>query len=339
MRAIGLSEYLPLSHPQCLLDTTLPDPTPRSHDLVVKVDAVSVNPVDTKIRRSAPGKRETPPRILGWDVCGTIHATGNDASGFAVGDRVYYAGDITRPGGNSELHLVDHRIAAIAPPKLTPAQAAALPLTMLTAWEALYERLGIDRAGADAGSTILIIGGAGGVGTAAIQLAKLAGLKVIATASRPESVATCLRFGADLTVDHSSALLPQLEAVGHREIRFIANFASTTHYWEQMAEIIAPLGRIALIVEPERPLDFGGLYKEKSVSVSWEFMFTRTRFNTEDMSRQGYILREIARLVSVGHLQTTLDRTLSPICADTLKRAHEMIESGHTTGKISISGW
>ena len=339
MRAIGISEYLPLSHPQCLLDTTLPDPTPRSHDLVVEVEAISVNPVDANIRRSAPGKRETPPRILGWDVCGTVISTGKDVKGFSAGDRVYYSGDITRPGGNSELHLVDHRIAAIAPPKLTPEQAAALPLTMLTAWEALYERLAIDRAGSDSGSTILIIGGAGGVGTAAIQLAKLAGLKVIATASRPESVATCLRYGADHTINHSSALLPQLQAMGDPEIRFIANFACTSQYWEQMAEVIAPLGRIALIVEPESPLDFGGLYKEKSISVGWEFMFTRARFGTDDMARQGYILREIARLVSTGQLQTTLSRTLSPICADNLKRAHEILESRRSTGKIALSGW
>ena len=306
---------------------------------MVEVEAISVNPVDTKVRLSAPGTRETPPRILGWDVCGRIRATGKDVSGFAVGDRVFYAGDITRPGGNSELHLVDHRLAAIAPPRLTPEQAAALPLTMLTAWEALYERLGIDRAGADSGSTILIIGGAGGVGTAAIQLAKLAGLKVVATASRPESVATCLRFGADDTINHSSALLPQLQAIGLHDIRFIANFASTTQYWDQMAEVIAPLGRIALIVEPDHPLDFGGKYKEKSVSIGWEFMFTRARFGTDDMARQGFILGEIARLVSTGRIQTTLSRTLSPIRAATLKRAHEMIESGRTTGKIALSGW
>ncbi len=339
MRAIGISDYLPVTHPQCLLDVTLPDPTPRSQDLVIEVEAISVNPVDAKIRRSAPGKQEEPPRILGWDVCGIVRATGKEVSGFSPGQRVFYAGDITRPGGNSQLHLVDHRIAAIAPPGLTPAQAAALPLTMLTAWESLYERLRIDRAGADSGSSILIIGGAGGVGSAAIQLAKLAGLKVIATASRPESAAACIRFGADATIDHTSPLLPQLEATGHREIRFIANFASTSQYWDQMATIIAPLGRIVLAVEPERPLDFGGLLKEKSVTIGWEFMFTRARFGTEDIAHQGFILGEVSRLVASGRLQTTLNRTLSPICADTLIRAHQMIESGHTTGKIALSGW
>ncbi|EIQ01141.1 zinc-binding alcohol dehydrogenase family protein [Opitutaceae bacterium TAV1] len=338
MKAVALTRYLPVTDPASLADMELPDPVATGRDLLVRIEAISVNPVDTKVRSSRPGVTEPEPRVLGWDAAGIVAATGPDATLFKVGDAVWYAGSITRPGANSELHLVDERIVGRKPQTLSFAEAAALPLTALTAWEALFERLGIDRAGAQRGRSLLMIGGAGGVGSIAIQLACLAGLDVIATASRPETQAWVRELGAQHVIDHRQPLRPQLEAAGFGHVDYIANFADTDRYWEAMADLIRPQGKIVSIVENAAPLDIG-LLKAKSASFAWEFMFTRAMFATDDMIEQHRILNEIATLVEAGTLRTTLTETLGPIHAANLRAAHARLESGRTIGKLALAGW
>lgn len=310
---------------------------PQAHgrDVLVRVEAVALNPVDTKVRPDA-GEDDA---VLGYDAAGEIVAVGEEVENASIGDKVYYAGDIRRPGSNSEFQLVDERIVGNRPQSLDAAQAAALPLTSLTAWEALFERLGVDPSGADAGKSLLIIGGAGGVGSIAIQLAKWAGLHVIATASRGESTKWCRELGADSVINHRDPLRPQLEQLGIDHVDLIANFNNTSAYWETMGDLIAPLGKIVLIVESSGPLDFGDPYKRKSVTVAWEFMFTRSMFTTPDMDRQRGILHQIAELVDAGKLRTTLASPAGKITADNIIAAHREIESGRTVGKIVLAGW
>jgi NADPH2:quinone reductase len=229
MKAIGLTKYLPINNPESLVDLQVARPEPRDRDLLVRVEAISVNPVDTKIRaRKSDVEKE--PRILGWDAAGTVEATGAAAKLFRLGDAVYYAGSISRPGTNSEFHLVDERIAGRKPANLSFAEAAGLPLTSITAWEAIFDRLGVDQFGSDGGKSILIIGGAGGVGSIGIQLAKLAGLRVFATASRPETRDWCEKMGADYVLDHREPFKPEMEHLGNPEVDFIANFVNTDAY-------------------------------------------------------------------------------------------------------------
>jgi zinc-binding alcohol dehydrogenase family protein len=337
MKAVALTHYLPITDPQALFDAELPKPEPSGHDLLVRIEAVSVNPVDTKIRAPKP-KVEKQPRVLGWDAAGTVEAVGSDVTKFRPGDEVYYAGDITRSGSNAEFHLVDERIVGHKPPALSFAQAAALPLTTITAWESLFDRLGIDRAGRNQGKSVLIIGGAGGVGSITIQLAKLAGLTVIATASRPETQEWVRSLGSDHVIDHRQPLPAQLAGVWHKEVDYIANFSNTDAYWDVMAEVIRPQGKIVSIVENEGPLDLEVL-KSKSVSFGWEFMFTRSMFQTPDMADQGVLLNEVAALIKAGKLRSTLTETLSPINAINLKTAHAKSESGKLIGKIALNGW
>ena len=293
--------------------------------------------MDTKIRRGRGGE-ETSPHILGWDAAGVIEALGDAVTGFKTGNEVYYAGELTRPGSNAEFQLVDERIVGRKPPALSFAEAAALPLTTITAWEGLFDRLGIDRDGGNRDQSLLIIGGAGGVGSIAIQLAKLAGLAVIATASRPETVQWVLDLGADEVIDHSQPIPTQLFALGRKGVDFIANFSNTDAYWEVMADIIRPQGRIVSIVENAKPLDLN-LLKSKSVTFVWEFMFTRSMYQTPDMANQGQLLNEVAALIESGKLRTTLNETLSPINAENLRAAHAKVESGRTIGKLVLSDW
>jgi zinc-binding alcohol dehydrogenase family protein len=341
MKAVGLTQYLPITDPQSLLDIERPRPVPSGRDLLVRVEAVSVNPVDTKIRVSGKTTESTP-RVLGWDAAGVVEEVGPEVKDFQPGDEVYYAGDVTRPGSNAEFQLVDERLVGKKPRSLSFAEAAALPLTTLTAWESLFDRLGLNSPqGAhdgQAGKTLLIIGGAGGVGSIAIQLAKLAGLKVIATASRAESTKWVLDLGADHAIDHRHPLGPQIEKLGHKTVDYIANFNNTDAYWQTMAELIAPQGHIVGIVENSAPVEVG-LLKSKSASFSWEFMFTRSMFQTSDMARQGAILSEVAGLVDGGKLRATHADTLSPINAANLRAAHAKIEGGRVIGKIVLSGW
>ena len=337
MKAVALTRYLPVTDPESLVDVELPKPEPQGRDLLVRIEAVSVNPVDTKVRAPKP-KVESPPRVLGWDAAGVIESVGPEVTAFKPDDEVYYAGDITRPGTNSQYHLVDERIVGRKPGKLSFAEAAALPLTTITAWESLFDRLGVNRSAGNEGRSLLILGGAGGVGSMAIQLAKRAGLVVIATASRPESQDWVKGLGADHVVNHRQPLPEQMTAIGHKEVNYIANFSNTDAYWAVMAELIKPQGQIVSIVENDRPVEIG-LLKSKSASFGWVSMFTRSMFQTPDMAEQGALLNEVAGLLDAGTLRTTLTETLTPINAANMRAAHAKSESGRTIGKVAISGW
>ncbi|MEH6718465.1 MAG: zinc-binding alcohol dehydrogenase family protein [Aurantimonas endophytica] len=337
MRAIGYQNSLPIADERALVDLDLPRPDPGPRDLLVAVRAVSVNPVDAKVRMRAQPEAGKP-KVLGWDASGVVEAVGSAVTMFRPGDAVYYAGALQRPGTNAEFHLVDERIVGTKPALLSDAEAAALPLTALTAWEAQFDRLDVTRAVTGAAPAILIVGGAGGVGSIATQLARTqTDLTVIATASRPETREWCLSLGAHHVVDHSLPLADQVEALGIGHPAFVFSTTQTDRHLAEIARLIAPQGRFALIDDPQS-LDVSQL-KQKSVSLHWEFMFTRSMFETADMARQGEILNETARLVDAGVLRTTLGERLSPIDAANLRRAHATIESGRAKGKIVIDGW
>ncbi len=336
MKAVALKAYLPIDNPQSLLDVELEKPTPQGHDLLVAVRAMSVNPVDTKVR-APKDKHEDQPRVLGWDAVGLVEATGPEVSLFKPGDRVYYAGDITRPGSNSEYQLVDERIVGRAPLSLSDAEAAALPLTAITAWEGLFDRLRINRH-EDAAKTLLIVGGAGGVGSIAIQLAKqLTKVTVIATASRPETREWCLSLGADQVVDHSD-LLHNMRAVGHEQIDYIFCLNNTEQHWSSMCELIKPQGTICSIVETKHPVNLTQL-QSKSANFVWEFMFTRSMFQTDDMIEQHHLLNELSELIDTGKIKTTVTTILSPVNAENLRKAHTQLESSRTIGKVELEHW
>lgn len=338
MKAVGLHQYLPIDHPDALLDLELPMPQPDARDLLVKIEAISVNPVDCKVR-APKAQTEASPRVLGWDAAGTVVAVGPGVTLFKVGDPVFYAGSITRPGANSEYHVVDERIVARKPETLDFAAAAALPLTAITAWEALFERLRVSPQGADAGKSVLIIGGAGGVGSIGIQLAKqLGGLTVIATASRPESAQWVRELGADHVVDHFGDLPAQLKAAGHATVDYVLIFNDTDRHFPAAAALIRPQGGICTIVENERPVPVE-LLKAKSAAFHWEFMFTRAMFGTPDMIEQHKLLAEVARLVDAGALRTTVGEHLGRIDAANLRRAHQLLERGRAIGKLVLSGF
>ncbi len=337
MRAVGLLRYLPIDHPESLVDVELPEPTPGPRDLRVRVEAISVNPVDTKVR-APKDKTESAPRVLGWDAAGVVDAVGSEVTAFAPGDRVFYAGAIGRPGSNAEKQLVDARLVAAAPRSIDAADAAALPLTALTAWEGLFDRLRLDAAGGDAGKSLLVIGGAGGVGSIVVQLAKTAGLRVVATASREETRAWTKALGADVVVDHRQPLRPQLEQAGLPFVDAIFDTQSTDAWWDAMADLVAPQGRIVGIVETTKGVALDKL-KAKSASFAWEFMFTRAQYETPDMAEQGRILARVAALVDAGRVRTTRRETLTPINAANLRAAHARLESGKTIGKVVLAGW
>ena len=322
--------------PLPLREMELPLPELRPHDLLVRVEAVAVNPVDIKVRAGLAAG--VPPRVLGWDAAGCVEAVGAAVSRFKPGDAVMAAGDITRPGCHAQWLAVDERITGRRPRGVSWAEAAALPLTGLTAWEALFERLGLDAEGGDAGRSLLIIGGAGGVGSLAIQLARHAGLLVLATASRPESAAWARELGADHVLDHSRQLAPQLAELGLETVDRIANFADTDSYWDVMAELIRPQGAIVAIVGNRAPLDLDRL-KSKSASFHWEFMFTRSRYGTPDLARQGEILERLADRIEAGELRSTLHTQLGAITATNLEQAHALVASGRSIGKIVLEGW
>ena len=338
MKAVALTRYLPIDDPKSLLDVELPMPAFGEHDLRVRVEAVSVNPVDTKLRAPKP-QAEVHPRVLGFDAAGTVESVGARVQGFAPGDRVYYAGDATRPGSNAQFQAVDARLAAHAPRSLDAAQAAALPLVSLTAWELLFQRMPYDSERGGEGRTLLVIAGAGGVGSMAIQLAQRAGFKVIATASRPDTVEWCRQLGAAEAIDHRQPLAPQLAALGIAQVDAAVNLADTDAYWETLGELLAPQGHVGLIVEPRGPLPLGGAYKAKSIGIHWESMFTRSREGTADLAEQGRILARVAKLVDAGELRGIARETLSPIDAANLREAHRRAESGRGIGKLVLAGW
>lgn len=304
----------------------------------MRVEAISVNPVDTKIRSPKP-QVEAKPKVLGYDAAGVVEAVGEHVTLFQPGDEVYYAGDVTRPGSNAQFQLVDERLAGRKPTTLDFAQAAALPLTAVTAWELLFDRMpfSIDAEGNQ--RSLLIIGGAGGVGSIATQLARHAGFTVIATASRPGTIAWCKSMGAHHVIDHRQPLAPQLESLGYSQVDAVLNLADTDRYWDVIGELIAPLGHVGLIVEPSGLLKIGDPYKAKSVGIHWEMMFARARFRTPDMIEQHRILNRVSSLVDAGELRTTHAETLGPINAANLREAHRRLESGTTIGKLALAGW
>jgi zinc-binding alcohol dehydrogenase family protein len=337
MRAVGYRKSLPATDLESLVDVDIARPEPGPHDLLVKVEAVSVNPVDTKVRRRAEPENGGI-KVLGWDAAGTVVAAGAQVSGFAPGDAVFYAGDITRPGTNAELHCVDARIVGRKPQSLDWAAAAALPLTAITAWETLFDRLDCRKPVPGAADAVLIVGGAGGVGSIAIQLARqLTDLTVTATASRPETVRWCQDLGAHHVVDHAKPLAAEVAALGIGAPGVVFSTTNTDAHLAQIAELIAPQGRLALIDDPAT-LDVS-ILKRKSVSLHWELMFTRSMFGTPDIAEQGRLLNEVSRLVDEGRLRTTLDAHYGAINAGNLRRAHAMIESGRAKGKIVLEGF
>jgi NADPH2:quinone reductase len=338
MKAVALTRYLPISDPQSLMDVELDKPTPTGRDLLVKVEAIGVNPVDTKVRAPKDKVEETP-RVLGWDAAGVVEAVGPEVSLFKVGDPVFYAGSITRPGTNSEFHLVDERIVGAKPKSLDFTHAAALPLTTITAWEALFTRLGVSAQGKDEGKSVLIVGGAGGVGSIGIQLArKVAKLKVIATASRPESAQWARELGADHIIDHFGDMPKQLKAAGFENVDYVLMFNDTDKHFPAVAEMIAPQGGICTIVENAQPVPVE-LLKAKSAAFHWEFMFTRAMFGTPDMIEQHKLLTEVARLIDAGTIKTTLGRDLGKINAANVREAHRLLEEGRAIGKLALTGF
>ncbi|HRI64581.1 MAG TPA: zinc-binding alcohol dehydrogenase family protein [Polyangium sp.] len=337
MKAVGYTESGSIDRADALIDLDLPIPEPGPKDLRVKISAVSVNPVDTKIRRNRAPKPGVP-EVLGWDAVGVVDAFGAEVKGFSLGDRVYYAGAINRPGTNSEYHVVDARIVGHAPKNLSDIEAAALPLTTITAWEMLFDRLGVARGGGE-GQRLLIIGAAGGVGSIQIQLArKLTKLTIIATASRPETQAWCRELGAHHVIDHTKPFGPQLADAGVPHCEYIAALTQSDEHWMTIVESAAPQGKICLIDDPPKPLDIMAL-KRKSLALIWELMYTRSLYETPDMGEQGALLDEVAKMVDEGSVRTTVTETGSPINAENLRKAHAQIESGKVRGKIVLHGF
>lgn len=334
MKAVGYHTCLPVTDANALLDIELAKPVPRGSDILVRVEAVSVNPLDTKIR-----SRVSPDAgayiILGWDAVGVVEAVGEKVSLFKPGDQVWYAGAFNRPGSNAEFQLVDERIVARAPPSLSSVQAAALPLTSITAWELLFDRLAL---GERSRGSLLIIGAAGGVGSIMIQLAKrLTSLSVIATASRAETRQWVTSLGADHVLDHSHPLKPQLDSLGIRHAEYVAGLTHTIDHITDIAEIVAPQGRLGIIDDP-KSLDIM-LFKQKSISIHWEFMFTRSLFETQDMLQQRKLLARVAAMVDRGEIKTTALNNFGKINAANLLKAHALLESGKSMGKIVLAGF
>ena len=338
MKAVALTRYLPIDDPQALVDVELPTPQIGAHDLLVRVDAVSVNPVDTKLRSPKPNV-EAQPRVLGFDAAGTVEAVGAEVSGFEPGDEVYYAGDVTRPGSNAQYQAVDARLVAHRPRRLDAAACAALPLVTITAWELLFHRMPYSPEHGGDGKSLLVIAGAGGVGSIAIQLARRAGFTVVATASRPETQAWCRAMGAQHVVDHRQSLSAQLKALGFEHVDAAINLADTARYWTELGELLAPQGHVGLIVEPTSPVNIGDPYKAKCIGIHWEMMFARPRFKTPDMAEQGRLLSRVAALIDEGELRGIHRETLAPINAQNLREAHRRLESGSTIGKLVVAGW
>ena len=337
MKAVGYFEPLPIHDAEALLDLELPEPTLREHDLLVAVKAVSVNPVDTKIRAGRPASGDHP-QVLGWDAAGVVQALGAKVTRFKLGDRVWYAGDLNRAGSNAERQVVDERIVGMMPASIDFAEAAALPLTAITAWELLFDRLRVQEADPAADNRLLVIGAGGGVGSILVQLArKLTGVTVIATASRPETREWIMEMGAHHTIDHSKPWKYQLDELGFDDVTHVAGHNHTGTYLAQIVDALRPEGQLALIDDP-KVLDIAP-FKSKSLSVHWEFMFTRSLFNTSTQSRQHDLLNRVATLVDNGTIRSTMTQRVNGIRADNLKAMHAQIESGGARGKIVLEGF
>jgi zinc-binding alcohol dehydrogenase family protein len=337
MKAVSFYNSLPITDPQSFVDVVVETPKPRPRDLLVEVRAISVNPVDTKIRGGGgPGRPDGQFQILGWDAAGIVKEAGNAVTLFQPGDEVYYAGSGERAGSYAELQCVDERIVGRKPRTLGFAESAALPLTTITAWEVLFDRLRLDKS---AEGSLLIVGGAGGVGSIATQLARqLTRLKIISTASRPETVQWCQRMGAHYVIDHRQPLASQVKAIVPGGVNCVLALTKTEDHFDQLIESMAPQSAMALIENPARPLDIVKL-KSKSISLHWEFMFTRSRYETTDMGEQGRLLSDVAALVDAGRIVSTMQPNLGAINAANLRQAHALVESGKTIGKIVLAGF
>ncbi|MEE4096733.1 zinc-binding alcohol dehydrogenase family protein [Pseudomonas viridiflava] len=337
MKAVAYYQSLPVSNPDSLQNIELPEPVAGARDLLVEVKAISVNPVDTKIRQNVSPENGDA-KVLGWDVAGVVKAVGSDVTLFQPGDKVYYAGSLIRPGANSELHVVDERIVGHMPKSLSFAHAAALPLTAITAWELLFERLQIVQGKGESGQSLLIVGAAGGVGSILTQLARqLTALKVIGTASRAETESWVRELGAHEVLDHSKPLSEELKRVGIQAVTHVASLTQTEQHLDQLVEALQPQGKLGLIDDP-KALDVSKL-KRKSLSLHWEFMYTRSMFETDDIIEQHNLLNRVAELVDAGTLKTTFGEHFGTINAENLRRAHELLESGKAKGKIVLEGF
>ncbi|KPX90247.1 Zinc-binding dehydrogenase family oxidoreductase [Pseudomonas amygdali pv. myricae] len=337
MKAIAYYHSLPISDALSLQDIELPEPVAGARDLLVEVKAISVNPVDTKIRQNVQPE-DGAPKVLGWDVAGVVKAVGSQVTLFKPGDKVFYAGSLTRPGGNSELHVVYERIVGHMPKTLSFAHAAALPLTAITAWELLFERLQIAQQKGEGSHSLLIVGAAGGVGSILTQLARqLTTLKVIGTASRPETESWVRELGAHEVLNHSKPLSEELKRVGLNQVTHVASLTQTEQHLDQLVEALKPQGKLALIDDP-KSLDVSKL-KRKSLSLHWEFMYTRSMFETEDMIEQHNLLNRVADLIDAGTLKTTFGEHFGSINAENLRRAHALLESGKAKGKVVLEGF
>ncbi|MDY7567896.1 zinc-binding alcohol dehydrogenase family protein [Pseudomonas sp. RTC3] len=337
MKAIAYYQSLPISDPRSLQDIELAEPVAGPQDLLVEVKAISVNPVDTKVRQNVQPEGGDA-KVLGWDVAGIVKAVGSEVTLFQPGDKVFYAGSIARAGANSERHVVDERIVGHMPKSLSFAHAAALPLTAITAWELLFERLQITEGATDTGQRLMIVGAAGGVGSMLTQLARqLTGLNVIGTASRPETEAWVRQLGAHHVLDHSKPLNEELTRAGLPQVTHVASLTQTDQHLDQLVEALAPQGRLALIDDP-KSLDVSKL-KRKSLSLHWEFMYTRSLFETADMIEQHKLLNRVAELIDAGTLKTTFGEHFGTINAANLRRAHAFLESGKAKGKIVLEGF
>ncbi|KEO72657.1 NADPH:quinone reductase [Anditalea andensis] len=335
MKAIGFKKSLHIDEADSFIEFEKEIPTAEGRDILVKIEAISVNPVDYKIRKnSLKDTQQDIPKVIGWDAIGTVEATGDEVTLFKKGDRVYYAGDLTRDGSNQEFQIVDERIVGMAPKNISIEQAAAMPLTSLTAYEILFDRLQLNKE-KDKDKTILIIGGAGGVGSVGIQLAKkVLGLSVIATASREVTAEWCLKMGADHLVNHQD-LVSEVKKIGFEQVDFIVDFVNLNEYWDAIVELIKPQGKIGSISDPTGPVPLNQL-KKKSAAFYWELMFTRAMFQTEDMIAQHHILNQISQLLDEGILQPTMNTTLDGFTAENMKAAHRLLESGKSVGKLVV---
>jgi zinc-binding alcohol dehydrogenase family protein len=340
MRAVGYRQPLPIDDPHSLEDIELPRPEPRERDLLVRVSAVAVNPVDTKVRR-----RDGPPpgswKVLGWDAVGVVEAVGARVSRFRPGDRVWYARALDRDGCNAEWHRVDERIVAAAPASLDDGHAAALPLTAITAWELLFDRMRLAPDPAmGSGEHVLVVGAAGGVGSIAVQLLRqLTGFTVVGTASRPESQEWVRGLGAHHVIDHGQPLRPQLEALGIGAVERVISLTHTDRHFPALVDLLVPQGALGLIDDPDPGAIDVRLLKKKSLSLHWELMFTRSLFQTADMDLQGALLERVAQLVQEGRIRSTVAQQLGPIDADHLRRAHGLVESQRSIGKVVLEGF
>jgi NADPH:quinone reductase len=337
MKAIG---YYTTGSVDVLVDIDLPKPTPQPNDLLVEVRAISVNPVDAKIRSgNGPDGPAGDVKVLGWDAAGIVAAVGTEATRFTPGDEVYYAGSLDRAGCYAEFQVVDERIVGRKPSRIGFAEAAALPLTTLTAWEMLFDRLAITVGEPAHRGALLVVGGGGGVGSIAIQLARrLTGLTVISTASRPETRAWSLKMGAHHVVDHRRPIAEQVKAIVPQGVNYVLAMTHTEEHFDQIVEVLVPQGALVLIENPARPLDIIKL-KSKSIQLHWEFVFTRSRYNTDDMGEQGRLLNTVADLIDAGVIRTTMNTDFGLINAANMKRAHTTIESRTAIGKLVLSGF